>query len=351
MVSIEYIKSLVRLNILQLKPYSSARDEFKGNADVFLDANENPYGSPLENENYNRYPDPLQISLKKVISFKKKINLENIFVGNGSDEPIDILFRIFCRPGIDEVIICPPSYGMYEVSANINDIRCRKIYLTNEFQLDVKVILQNVHCETRMLFICSPNNPSGNAMHKEDIEFLLENFSGIVVIDEAYIDFCPEKSWLPFLNKYPNLVILQTFSKAYGLAGLRIGMAFAHSEIISWMNKVKPPYNLNSYSIEKATESILSFDRVEAWIEEIREERNFLSNELKKLNITEKVFPSDANFILVQFKDAAKIYSLCSQNGIILRDRSSQYGCQNCLRITIGTPQENRKLLTFLNKI
>jgi histidinol-phosphate aminotransferase len=351
MITIEIIKSLVRSNILQLKPYSSARDEFKGRAEVFLDANENPFGSPLNNDHFNRYPDPMQANLKKAISDSKNIEAENIFIGNGSDEPIDIIFRIFCEPAADEVIICPPTYGMYEVSAEINNSKVKKVFLTNDFQLDTNEILQNIHSNTKLIFICSPNNPSGNLMNRSAIEKILENFKGIVVIDEAYIDFCKDASWLPVLHNYPNLIILQTFSKAFGLAGLRTGMAFAHSEIISLMNKVKPPYNLNAFSIEKATEAIRSHKLVDEWISELNAERKMLAEEISKMPITDKVYPSDANFLLVRFKNAAKVYAVCSQNGIVLRDRSSQYHCDNCLRITIGKPNENKKLITVLKNI
>lgn len=350
MISIEKILAKVRKNILQLKPYSSARDEFKGSADVFLDANENPFGSPVTEGNFNRYPDPLQWKLKQEIAKVKLISEKNIFIGNGSDEPIDILFRVFCEPGKDQILICPPTYGMYEVSANINDVQIQKVNLIKDFQLNVTEILDAIEPNTKMIFICSPNNPSGNLMKEEDVVKVLSSFDGIVVVDEAYIDFS-EKSFLNSLSEFPNLVILQTFSKAYGMAGLRIGMAFAHEEIISIMNKVKPPYNLNQYSIEQGIISIKNSDKVKSWVKEIQNSRFKIREELMRLKIVEKVFPSEANFLLVKFKNATEIYNALTKNGIVVRDRSSQVHCENCLRITIGTPEENMRLLDELNKL
>jgi histidinol-phosphate aminotransferase len=351
MISIDKIISKVRKNIAQLKPYSSARDEFKGSADVFLDANENPFGSPISEGNYNRYPDPMQWKLKQEIAKVKLVSEKNIFIGNGSDEPIDILFRVFCEPGKDQILICPPTYGMYEVSANINDVKIQKVNLTEDFQLDVTGILDAIEPNTKMIFICSPNNPSGNLMKAEDAKKVLRSFEGIVIIDEAYIDFADDRSFLNILNEFPNLVILQTFSKAYGMAGLRIGMSFAHEEIISIMNKVKPPYNLNEFSIEQGIKAIQNSKKVKEWVEEINNEKLIIKNQLEKLKIVEKVFPSEANFFLVKFKNATQIYNALTKKGIVVRDRSSQVNCDNCLRITIGTSEENKTLLFELNKI
>lgn len=351
MISIDKIIAKVRRNILQLKPYSSARDEFKGSADVFLDANENPFGSPVSQGNFNRYPDPMQRELKKEIAKVKLVSEKNIFIGNGSDEPIDILFRVFCEPGKDQILICPPTYGMYEVSANINDVQIQKVNLTEDFQLNVTGILEAIEPNTKIIFICSPNNPSGNLMKEEDLKKVLRSFEGIIVIDEAYIDFSDDRSFLNVMNDYPNLVILQTFSKAYGMAGLRIGMAFAHEEIISIMNKVKPPYNINQFSIEQAIVAIKNVEKVKLWVEEIQNSRFKIGEELKRLKIVEKVYPSESNFLLVKFKNATEIYNALTQKGIVVRDRSSQVNCDHCLRITIGTSEENKTLLFELNKL
>jgi histidinol-phosphate aminotransferase len=351
MISIEKILAKVRRNILQLKPYSSARDEFKGSADVFLDANENPFGSPISEGNFNRYPDPMQWKLKQEIAKVKLVPEKNIFIGNGSDEPIDILFRVFCDPGKDQILICPPTYGMYEVSANINDVKIQKVNLTKDFQLNVTGILDAIEPNTKMIFICSPNNPSGNLMKEEDAKKVLLSFEGIVVIDEAYIDFVDDRSFLNIRNEFPNLVILQTFSKAYGMAGLRIGMAFAHEEIISIMNKVKPPYNLNQYSIEQGMVAIGNVEKVKKWVGDIQDSKFKIQEEMQKLSIVEKVFPSEANFLLVKFKNATEIYNALTKKGIVVRDRSSQVNCDNCLRITIGTSEENKTLLFELNKL
>lgn len=343
------IQSLVRKNILDLKPYSSARDEFKGEASVFLDANENAHGSPIDS-NYNRYPDPLQLKLKKELEKIKNVNSKNIFVGNGSDEAIDLLFRIFCEPGKDKILVCPPTYGMYEVAANINDVALQKVNLTEEFQLDLPKIFSVIDPKTKLLFICSPNNPSGNLENQQDIITVLEMFNGIVVVDEAYIDFAYE-SLVNLIEDYPNLVILQTLSKAYGMAGLRIGMAFSNPAIIDLMNKVKAPYNLNEYSIQQGIEAIKNKSIVEKWIKEIKNEKLKISNELGELSCVIKIFPSEANFLLVKFNDAKTIYHFLLSKGIVVRDRSSQVNCENCLRITIGTNEENTKLLNALKEL
>lgn len=341
------LDKIVRANISSLKPYSSARDEFSGQASVYLDANENAYGSPLP-QKYNRYPDPHQHALKQKISAIKGIPPTNIFLGNGSDEAIDILYRIFCEPGTDNAIICPPTYGMYEVSAHINDIAVRKVPLLPSFELDVHEILRATDAQSRLLFICSPNNPTGNSLHKEDIEYLISQFPGIVVIDEAYINYSRQSSCIGFLAEQPNVVILQTFSKAWGLAGLRLGMAFASSAIIGLMNKVKPPYNVSENTQQLVAQAIAQVDHVNEQIRSTVRERNALSQELSSLPVVQQVYPSDANFILVKVSDAAVVYAYLAALGTIVRDRSQVELCQNCLRITIGTPEENQTLIAQL---
>lgn len=344
------LNSLLRDNIKRLTPYSSARDEFKGEASVYLDANENSFGSPLP-ANYHRYPDPLQWKVKYKLADIKGVPPQNIFLGNGSDEAIDILYRAFCRPGIDNVILCPPTYGMYEVSANINDVTIRKASLTEDFQLDLEAIEAAVDENTKLIFICSPNNPTANAIDKEAIEMVLNNFEGIVVVDEAYINFSRHKSLIQELTEYPNLVVMQTLSKAWGLAALRVGMAFASEDIINVFNKIKPPYNINQASQELALEALGNVEQVNAWIRETVEEREKLASELEKLRIVEKVYPSDTNFLLVKTTDARGIYSILVNQGIIVRDRSKVELCAGCLRITIGTPDENVTLLQALQNI
>lgn len=344
------LNSLLRDNIKRLTPYSSARDEFKGEASVYLDANENSFGSPLP-VSYHRYPDPLQWKVKYRLAEIKGVPPQNIFLGNGSDEAIDILYRAFCRPGVDNVILCPPTYGMYEVSANINDITIRKAALTEDFQLDLEAIEAAIDENTKLIFICSPNNPTANAIDKEAIEMVLNNFDGIVVVDEAYINFSRHKSFIQELMEYPNLVVLQTLSKAWGLAALRMGMAFAGEDIINVFNKIKPPYNINQASQELALEALGNVEQVNAWIKETVEERNKLTGELEKLSIVEKVYPSDANFLLVKTTDARGIYNILTNKGIIVRDRSKVELCAGCLRITIGTPEENVTLLQALQNI
>jgi histidinol-phosphate aminotransferase len=343
------IEELVRPNIKALKPYSSARDEFKGTATVFLDANENSYGSPVA-EKFNRYPDPLQIDLKEKISAIKGVPAGNMFIGNGSDEAIDVLFRIFCEPGKDNVIICPPTYGMYEVSANINDVEVRKVNLTADYQLNGEAILKSADANSKILFICSPNNPTGNAINAAEVEALVQHFDGIVVIDEAYINYSKQPSFINLLMKYPNVVILQTFSKAWGLAALRVGMAFAGGPIISYMNKVKPPYNVNLSSQQQAIKALDNIEWVNNLIKETVSERQLLVDSLKRLNIISKIYPSDANFILVKVIDAKGIYDYLAGLGIVVRDRSKVELCEGSLRITIGTPEENKKLIDALIK-
>ncbi|RZK67286.1 MAG: histidinol-phosphate transaminase [Pedobacter sp.] len=341
------INELVRENIKNLKPYSTARDEFKGQASVFLDANENSYGSPLP-ANYNRYPDPLQLELKDAISKIKGVPIENTFLGNGSDEAIDLLFRAFCNPGKDNVIVLPPTYGMYEVSANINDVEIRKVSLLPNFQLDMEKIAETIDKNTKLIFICSPNNPTGNSINREDIETILANFKGIVVVDEAYINYARQKTFIQELTEYANLVVLQTFSKAWGLAALRLGMAFSSRKVIDVLNKIKPPYNINQATQDLAFEALKNIAQVNDWIKESVAERDRLSTVLNTLDIAKKVYPSDANFILVEVTDATQIYDSLVDEGIIVRDRSKVTLCEGCLRITVGTREENDKLLSIL---
>ena len=341
------LDNILRKNIKELVPYSSARDEFKGEASIFLDANENSFGSPLD-QNYNRYPDPLQLKVKKRLSEIKGVPVKNIFLGNGSDEAIDILFRAFCNPGIDNVITLPPTYGMYEVSANINDVEVRKIPLKTDYQLNMDAIAEAIDDHTKIIFICSPNNPSGNSIDRQAIETIIANFNGLVVIDEAYINYSRQKTFIQELTEYSNLVVLQTLSKAWGLAGLRIGMAFGSEEIIEIFNKVKPPYNINEASQELAFEALKRVDQVNNWIKETVAERSKLIDKLSQYALVKKIYPSDANFILVKTTNPTGIYSHLVSLGIIVRDRSKVELCDGCLRITIGTPKENIELLNAL---
>jgi histidinol-phosphate aminotransferase len=341
------LENLVRKNIKQMKAYSSARHEFTGDASIFLDANENAFGSP-GTVAYNRYPDPLQSALKKKIAELKSVIPERIFLGNGSDEAIDLLFRIFCEPAIDNVIYCPPTYGMYEVCAAMNDISIRPVSLNADFQVDVGTVLATVDEHTKLIFICSPNNPTGNCMHKADVETILEKFNGLVIVDEAYIDYAEKASFLEDLNKFNNLVVLQTFSKAWGLAALRLGMAFAGEEIIQYMNKVKYPYNVNAATQEIVIKSLEETETVKGWIRKTIAQRKILSDELYRISTVEKVYPSDANFILVKIKNAHGLYRYLTDQGIIVRDRSRVLLCEDCLRITIGTPEENKQLLAAI---
>ncbi|MEY4661248.1 MAG: hypothetical protein RLZZ42_1200 [Bacteroidota bacterium] len=341
--------SLVRKNIRVLKPYSSARDEFKGEANVFLDANENSLGSPLLKW-YNRYPDPMQWQIKEKIAKIKHVDAEQIFLGNGSDEPIDLLFRCFCEPGIDEVIICPPTYGMYEVSANINNISLNRVPLNLDYQLDMPALEDAIKPNTKIIWICSPNNPTGNSIDRQDIEMILNNFDGLVVIDEAYINFARQRSFIMDLNDYPNLVVLQTFSKAWGLAGLRVGMAFASKEIVAFLNKVKPPYNISQPVQDLVIKALDEIGGVNDMIRILVASRNQLATALSEAGEVMHVYPSDANFLLVKFKDAKAMYAYLLGKGIVLRDRSNVLLCDQCLRITVGTEEENLKLLTAINE-
>ena len=343
------LQKLLRDNIKSLKPYSSARHEFTGKASVFLDANENAFGSPLE-ESFNRYPDPLQWQLKFQLARIKGVPAENMFIGNGSDEVIDLAYRIFCDPKKDNVIVCPPTYGMYEVSANINDVAIKKVNLTPDFQLDVAGILNAVDSNTKLLFICSPNNPTGNNMNRGDVETLLNNFNGVVIIDEAYINYSKQKTFIQELTEYPNLIVMQTLSKAWGLAALRLGLCFASLDIIDVFNKVKPPYNINEASQQLALEALENTQLVNDWIKTVVLQKEVLVNELHKLSFVKKIHPTDANFILVKVSDADKLYQYLADKEIVVRNRNKEILCENCLRITIGTPQENEKLLLTLKK-
>lgn len=344
------LSRLVRRNILGLKPYSSARSEFVGTADVFLDANENAFGSPAGNA-FNRYPDPLQTELKQRIAAKKNVDSSQIFVGNGSDEAIDLLFRIFCEPGADEAIICPPTYGMYGVSAAINDVLVREVRLTEEFQLDANSILGAPTPRTKLIFVCSPNNPTGNLMRRDSIIEIASKFNGIVVVDEAYIDFAGEPSMIDELRSLPNILILQTFSKAWGMAGLRVGLAFASAAIIDLLNRVKPPYNVSGIAQQAVISALDTGEAViAAWIKETLEQRDRLIQEIGRLELVEKIFPTDANFVLVRVFEADSVYQYLIDQRIVVRNRSSVELCSGCLRITVGTPAENTMLIDALKR-
>jgi histidinol-phosphate aminotransferase len=329
-----------------MKPYSSARDEFKGEADVYLDANENPYQSP-----YNRYPDPLQWQVKEKLSAIKGVKPAQIFLGNGSDEPIDLLIRAFCEPNHDSILITEPTYGMYSVCAEVNAVNVQHVLLTPDFDIDLDAFPETFDASTKIIYLCSPNNPTGNSLSHEKIVQVLKRFYGIVVIDEAYIDFSKGKSFVQDLDKYPNLVVLQTFSKAWGLAGLRLGMAFTSEEIINILNKIKYPYNVNIRTQELALDALENKATKDKWVEELVAERDNLSKSLKKLAMVDKVYPSDANFLLVRVKDAHQTYKSLMDMKIIVRDRSKVTLCYNCLRITVGTPQENERLLEALKQL
>jgi len=338
------INILVRENIRKMKPYSSARDEFSGEADVFLDANENPYPTP-----FNRYPDPLQWSVKEALAPVKGVRSGQIFLGNGSDEAIDLLIRAFCEPRRDAILITEPTYGMYSVCANVNAVEIISTTLDTNFDIDLDQFPSLDNPALKLIFLCSPNNPSANLLNREAIISLLERFRGLVVVDEAYIDFTSAPSFTQDLDRYPNLVVLQTFSKAWGLAGLRLGMAFASPEIIGVLNKIKYPYNVNIRTQELALETLAKRSQKEQWVKEILAERNRLVEALKSLHMTKKVFPSEANFVLVKMTDAPGTYKKLMNLGIIVRDRSSVKLCDNCLRITVGTPQENDRLIKTLS--
>ncbi|NOT49346.1 MAG: histidinol-phosphate transaminase [Acidobacteria bacterium] len=341
------LEKLVRPNIQNLKPYSSARSEFSGGASVLLDANENAFGSPAGN-GYNRYPDPLQGELKRRVAEIKGISPDRIFVGNGSDEAIDLLIRIFCEPGRDTVITCPPTYGMYGVAAAINNIEDIKVLLTDDFQLDVESVKQAVTPSTKLIFICSPNNPTGNLMCRESVIEIAKEFEGIVIVDEAYIDFAAGPSFIEEFQKLPNIVVLQTFSKAWGMAGLRVGLAFASIEIIDLMSRVKPPYNVSGIAQCALLNALNKRPQITAWVAEALKERARLVSALSNLNIVEKVYPSDANFVLAKVAETNKIYQSLIDKKVVVRNRNNVELCGGCLRITIGTPEENQMLLNAL---
>jgi histidinol-phosphate aminotransferase len=342
------LQNLVRPHLLTLKSYSSARDEYAGAEGIFLDANENSFGSVLENENYNRYPDPYQRKVKEKLAKIKHCQPEQIFLGNGSDEPIDLLFRAFCEPNKDKVILMPPTYGMYEVSADLNLVKAQKVKLTSDFQIDIDSVLKSIDKHTKLIFVCSPNNPSGNSLKKVPIRLLLTNFGGLVVIDEAYIDFADDSSWIEELLDFPNLVILQTFSKAWGLAALRLGMAFASPEIVKVLNKIKPPYNINEATQQIAIQALDCVQKKNEMVKVILRERESLVSELSQIACITKIYPSNANFVLVKTIDAKKIYDFLVSHKVIVRDRSKVALCDDCLRITVGTAEENERLVAVL---
>lgn len=343
------IQHLIRPSIKSLKPYASARDEFKGNKEhlTFLDANENPFENGI-----NRYPDPQQKELKAVISKLKNIPVEQILLGNGSDEVLDLLIRMFCEPNIDNILILPPTYGMYEVLANINAVEVLKINLSEStFQPQNTAVLNIANGNSKILFLCSPNNPTGNSFEADRVEFLLKNFKGIVVIDEAYIDFSNEESWLSRLKEFPNLVVVQTLSKAYGMAGIRLGMCFASEEIIATLNKIKPPYNINELTQISAIEQLQKADLVQSQIMSLINERELLVRSLEQVAFIKKIYPSNTNFVMIKVDDASKRYQQLIENGIVIRNRTTQPLCENCLRLTIGTTEENMKLIETLKQL
>ncbi len=342
------INQIVRSNVLGLKPYSSARDEYvsDGSEMIFLDANENPFENGV-----NRYPDPLQRNLKQVLAEQKGTTVKNMLLGNGSDEVLDLIFRAFCEPKVDTIITLPPTYGMYKVLANINNIKEKEVLLTNDFEPDVDKILSAVTSTTKIIFLCSPNNPTGNSFSEEKMIRILENFGGLVVIDEAYIDFSDQKSWIQQINTYPNLVVTQTLSKAYGLAGIRLGICYASEEIITILNKIKPPYNVNELTQQKALERVTNQAQVQKEVSKILEERTILFNELTQISFVEEVYHSDTNFILAKVDDANTRYDQLLKEGIVIRNRSTQPLCENTLRFTVGTAEENKKLIKILKTL
>jgi len=341
------LKELTRPNVWALKPYSSARDEYSGvEASVFLDANENPYNAPN-----NRYPDPLQRELKALIAPLKGVKMENIFLGNGSDEAIDLVFRAFCRPGVDNVVAIDPTYGMYQVCAEVNDVEYRKMLLDVYYQFKASSLLSAIDENTKAIFVCSPNNPTGNSLCRKEIESLLNKFDGLVIVDEAYIDFSSSESLLKDLDKYPNLIVLQTFSKAWGCAAIRLGMAFASPEIIGIFNKIKYPYNVNRLTQEEAIRVLQHPETIKGWVNTLLEERARVMEEFVKLPCCVRVFPTDANFFLAKVYEATQLYNYLVSEGIIVRNRTNVALCNDCLRITIGTKEENDALLDALRKV
>ncbi|MBS9463593.1 histidinol-phosphate transaminase [Flagellimonas sp. 389] len=342
------IQDLVRKTVKDLKPYSSARDEYvsDGSEMIFLDANENPFENGL-----NRYPDPQQRSLKTLLSEEKQVTEKNILLGNGSDEVLDLIFRAFCEPNQDNIITLPPTYGMYKVLCGINAIENKEVLLTTDFEPDVNQILKTITKKSKIIFICSPNNPTGNAFSKDKIEQLLNSFHGILVIDEAYVDFSSGESWVKSLNKYPNLIVTQTMSKAYGMAGIRLGICYASEGIIEILNKIKPPYNVNQLTQYQSLKRILDETLVQEEVKKILIERDILIKALKQLSFVEHIYDSDANFVLVKVDDADKRYQELLESKVVVRNRSTQPLCENTLRFTVGTPNENRKLIAILKEI
>jgi len=342
------LNKLLRKNILGMKSYSSARDEYKDLKEnmMFLDANESPFDTTL-----NRYPDPQHNRLKQIIAKQNALSSDQVLLGNGSDEVLDLIFRAFCEPNQDSILTLPPTYGMYDVLANLNAVDNIQVPLSPDFQLEVNSILDAIKLQTKLLFICSPNNPSGNTVDRKAIERLLNSFKGLVVIDEAYIDFTKDASWTQALSAYPNLIVTQTLSKAYGLAGIRLGICYASKEIIAILNKIKPPYNINTLTQDAAIKTLENKDVVDAQVETILNERNRLVNAFKSVSFIKKIYPSEANFILIMVDDANKRYEELIKNGVVVRNRSSQLHCKNCLRITVGTPSENTQLITLLNTL
>jgi histidinol-phosphate aminotransferase len=340
------LQNITRKNIWDLSPYSSARDEFTGKASIYLDANENPYDNGL-----NRYPDPYQFQLKAKIADIKNVKVQQIIIGNGSDEIIDLLYRAFCEPQVDEVISLSPTYGMYKVYANINNVEIKDCWLNSSFEIVEEDLLGMINEKTKMIWFCSPNNPTGNSLNPESIKKVLQNFKGLVIVDEAYIDFSASESWVNYLDFYPNLFVMQTLSKAWGLAGLRLGMGFASPQIIALLNKIKPPYNINLLSQQTALEQLEFLDQKNSQVDTILQQRDWLSHELKQLKKVHEVYPTDANFVLVKMDNATDIYNKMVEKSIILRNRSTVKLCLDCIRITIGTPEENKELLRNLAEL
>jgi histidinol-phosphate aminotransferase len=342
------LDKIIRPNIMAMKPYSSARDEFKKNTQkmVFLDANENPYENGV-----NRYPDTQQKDVKSILTGLKGISTSQILIGNGSDEVLDLIFRAFCNPVKDNVITLPPTYGMYEVLANLNAVQIREVLLTEDFQPSIDEIMSKIDENTKLIFICSPNNPSGNSFDNAKIQFLLENFNGLVVIDEAYIDFSSQNSWLEKLEQYPNLIITQTLSKAFGLAGIRMGILYASSDIVAVLNKIKPPYNINTLSQLKAIEVLNDQGEINRKIYRLKENREVLLKELLQIKFIQKIYPTDSNFVLIKVDDANKRYDQLVEKGIVVRNRTTQPLCENCIRISVGTEEENKTVIKALKTL
>ncbi|MFM7023689.1 MAG: histidinol-phosphate transaminase [Flavobacteriales bacterium] len=340
------LNNIIRTNIKVLTPYSSARDEFSGEASIYLDANENPF-----NTGYNRYPDPMQWAVKEKLGRIKNVPKENILFGNGSDEVIDLIIRAFCEPKENNIIILPPTYGMYEVYANVNNIAIKKVPLTESFQIDVPEVLKAVDDKTRLIFVCSPNNPTGNDINPDSIKQLLNNFNGLVVVDEAYIDFSFQESWTSFLDIYPNLFVMQTFSKAWGLAALRMGIGYGSKDIIKILNKIKPPYNINEITQQTVLKEMENLKGLKTFVDKLIGEREKLAEELSKLSCVLHVYPSDSNFILAKVKDANATYNYLVQKGIIVRNRTTVILCEGCIRITVGTPEENKEVINALKAL